>query len=115
MKRALIVLAGALLLAACGGGSHTIHGKAGNIVGLNFDDCTFSGGEQVVVTNGDGDVIATTELSDTVRDHDICTAAFTVSVPDADFYRFEFGSVEGPTLSRDELEEQDWRVEGFAS
>jgi hypothetical protein len=68
------------------------------------------------VTNEDGQLIATAELSEPKPEDSACVSTFAIeNVPKAEFYRFRFGDVQGPTLSYDEMEANDWRVEGFAS
>jgi hypothetical protein len=126
-----IMLAGLILLAACGGGArHTIIGSLelnGGSSGINWDPdgtCVGDGGysdigpgAQVTVTDQKGELIATGTLSMGERgmtnDTWVCRFAFTVpDVPGADFYTIEVSHRGGLTYSTAEMDAQGWTV-GF--
>ena len=124
-----MVLLGAILLlvAACGGGSHTLHGtltlttssditrSGGHCSGTGgYSDLTAGGA--VTVKNESGTVIATGSLDQGVSDATyptvVCHFAFTISnVPDAKFYSIEVTHRGALTYSQDQLNSNDWKVD----
>lgn len=118
---ALAVLA--VTIAACGGG-HTITGTftlTDSDVAYSTADCHGTGGYSdirvgagVVVKDGAGKTIGTTDLTynSSISGAGSCAYAFTVEVPNADFYAVEVGRRGALTYSKTELEARGWVV-GF--
>lgn len=116
----LVVLLGA---AACGGGSNLVVGQMvlrdqDGWVEIG-DECRGDGGysdirqgAQVRVSDGSGSLLATSSLEAGERRGRFCDFAFTIEVPDADFYTFEVTSRGELSYSAEELEERGYIV-GF--
>jgi hypothetical protein len=80
----------------------------GNGRQLNHDGgpCLYDLGSRIVISDGDGNTVATVKLADGVNRVSSCVLPFAVSLPDKDFYTFEV-SDETETFSREELEAGD--------
>lgn len=79
-------------------------------LGGGFDD--MHAGAQVTVTDGNSNVIATSEITSGTLDVHGCHFTYGVDVPDADFYRITVSHRGELTYSRTDLESRGWQVEG---
>jgi hypothetical protein len=108
-------------------GTFTLYADEDSIItqtgegGPNVIACAGSGGYDdieaglgVVVRNEDGTTIGTGELTqeglDDPGSETECTFAFSIDVPEAEFYSIEVGSRGELTYSAAEMEDQGWRV-----
>jgi hypothetical protein len=67
-------------------------------------------GTRVVVSDGTGAVLATTQLTGGTLSKVGCTFAFRTHVADADAYRLQVGHRDALSFSREELDKQGWSV-----
>lgn len=126
MRRLSVLLLAGLLVPACGGGgSHTIQGELavlGTCPALTVDK-----GDPVILRDGDNKTIGTGELGEG-KDSNVlgkdakklgrdanafanCVYKFHITdVPDAAFYSVEVGDKGKLTYSRAKLEKRDWKV-----
>jgi hypothetical protein len=71
-----------------------------------------SSGADVIVKDGEGVVIALSELSrGTAVSATSCRFDFIVELPSSDFYSFNIGNRNEVTYSKADLMEQDWRLD----
>lgn len=122
MKGALVFLAiSTFLLSACSAAGHKLSGSISNptcfidAVNGSMNGTTAAGpseGDQVLIRDGDGKVLATAQLASS-DDHPAgeCLYTWEAQVPDADFYQFKIGETDGPTKSRAELTDLKWVLE----
>ena len=68
-------------------------------------------GAQVVVTDGDGRVLATTALQGGILNMSGCTFSYSVTVPDSSFYGVTVTHRGTLTYSRQDLAGRGWLVE----
>ena len=78
-------------------------------VGGGYDDLRV--GAQVVVSDGSGKVLATSNLTGGVLSSDGCTFTYSAEVADADFYSVDVTHRGALTYSRAELENANWEVD----
>ena len=101
-------------------GSFELFGKeADDFASLGPSGCTGIGGysdiatgQQVIIRNQSGDIIATSQFEpDPTASSKDCRFVFVAEVPDATFYSFEIGRRGELAYSKQEMEDNDWRVE----
>jgi hypothetical protein len=100
---------GAFTLVGTQGEEFLSLGSAGCLGLGGYDDVTV--GSQIVVRNENDTIIATAMLEpDPTSSDDECQMQFIVDVPDATFYSFEMGRRGAIVYSKQEMEENGWRI-----
>lgn len=118
----LAIAAGAIVVAFLfvggPGGRNTLEGvvegsaTSGNRAERTCSTRRVSGGEQVRVTDGSGQMLGTGTVSEGLLvGQSRCQSTFTVrGVGRANFYEIELGGTPGPTWSREELQQLSWQI-----
>lgn len=118
-------LAATVLTVACG--NHTLKGTVTLIsadgISRSGDSCQgtggfddIAGGAPVVVKDGSGKIIASTNLGPGAGpsgqySNVECTFEFSADVPDTDFYQVAVGHRNAVTNSKAELEKNGWKID----